>query len=127
MMQYTIHLPESLAMAVDQRAARQHMTPEAWVAHLVEQHLRAVPRADIHAAFEREAAAFDRLQPALMAQYAGEYVAVYQEQVAAHGVNAFSVLKQVQAAWGDVVCYVGLVSAESPRLVRLPSAHIVRS
>lgn len=79
----------------------------------------------IHA-FEAELAHFERLKPQLLKQYPGHFVAIYQGEVVAVGDDKMDVLATVQAAHGDVACYIGQVTENGPRRVRMLSPRIVR-
>jgi hypothetical protein len=80
------------------------------------------PPADLQA----EIAAFARLKPALLKQYPGRAVALYQGEVVAVGDDKMEVLANVYARLGEVHCYVEWVEPETPRRVRMPSAWRVK-
>lgn len=82
-----------------------------------EQHLQA---------FETELAHFERLKPQLLQQDPGRFVAIDQGGVVAVGDDKMDVLATVQAAHGDVACYIGQVTENGPRRVRMLSPRIVR-
>jgi hypothetical protein len=124
--QHTIQLPEELYEAVRKRAAAQQKTPDTLVAELLSAQIETTETSEKAAAFEREIAAFERLKPALLEQYAGQYVAIYQGQVVAVGDNRLELVKQVYSRFGQVVCYVEEVTSDAPRQVRIPSFWKVR-
>jgi hypothetical protein len=126
MTQHTIQLPEELYKAVQKRAAAQQKTPAMLVAELLSAQIGTTETSEKVAAFEREIAAFERLKPALLERYAGQYVAIYQGQVVAVGDNRLELVKQVYGRFGQVVCYVEEVTLDSPRQVRIPSFWKVR-
>lgn len=76
--------------------------------------------------FEAEIAHFERLKPQLLQQHPGRFVAIYQGAVVAVGDEKMSVLAAVQERFGNVVAYIGQVTENGLRRVRMPSSHIVR-
>ncbi len=127
MNQFTIQLPAELYDAVRQRAAKQQTSPDSLVAEWVSEQLDTTEADEALAAFEGEAAAFDRLKPSLLDQFDGQYVAVYQGRVVAHGADRFDLLRQVHQTFGPVACYIDLVeSGSSIRKVRVPSVWVVK-
>ncbi len=125
-MQYTIHLPQELYDAIRKRAAAQQKTTEALIIEWVSEHLDESETSDITQAFEQEVAAFEQLKPKLLEQYPGKFVAIYQGRVVASGDQKLALLDQVREQFGNVVCYIEKVAADSPRTVRMPSVRIVR-
>lgn len=126
MSQTTIQLPRKLFEAVNRRALAQRKTPDTLIAEWVSAQLAETGDEETQAAFEREAAAFARLQPALLTEYAGQYVAIYGEQVVAVGDERLALVKQVYEQFGEVPCYVEKVSIEPLRQARIPSVWRVR-
>lgn len=78
------------------------------------------------ATFERELAAFERLKPSLMEQYAGQYVAVSHGKVVASGNVKLDVARKVRERYGAATFYVGRVTMDAPRTVRMPSVQARR-
>jgi hypothetical protein len=78
-----------------------------------------------HAAWEEEQRAFLRLLPTLLATHRGRYVAVHHGCVIAEGPEQVEVAKQAYARAGYVPIYVGLVTEEPSRPVRLPSPRLL--
>lgn len=76
--------------------------------------------------FEAEIANFERLKPQLLQQQAGRFVAIYQGEVIAVGDDKMEVLASAEQAVGNVSFYVGEVTENGPRRVRMPSSRIVR-
>jgi len=76
------------------------------------------------AAWENEQRAFLRLLPTLLATHQGQYVAVHHGRVIAEGPDQVEVAKQAYARAGYVPIYVGLVTNEPPRPVRIPSPRL---
>ncbi len=56
---------------------------------------------------EREAAAFRRMVPILLAQYPNEFVAVHDEQVIDHDADDIALIQRVHSRIGYVPIYVG--------------------
>ena len=77
-------------------------------------------------AFEAEVAHFERLKPQLLQQYPGRFVAIHQGEVVAVGDNKMEVLATAEEVLGNVTFYVGQVTENGMRRVRMPSAWIVR-
>ncbi len=130
MADYTVQLPEDLYKVLEQRAAIEQKTADILVAEMVADQLDSTEPVQRNgsdekaAAFEREVAAFERLRPSLVEQYAGQYVAIYQGKVVASGDKKLDVLQQARQNYGPIV-FVSLVSEPWPRKVRMPSVRIV--
>ena len=120
-MQQTIRLPQDLYEAVSERAKSQQKTANALVVEWLSEKIDESEMGQANEAFEQEAAAFESLKPSLLAQYLGQYVAIYQGQVVGSGDNRLTLVKEIYSRFGEVPCYVGKVSDKPPRRVRLPS------
>lgn len=128
MNQNMIQLPPDLYEAVRRRAAAQQKSPDSLVSEWVSEQLDTAEADEAEAAFEAEAAAFDRIKSSLLEQFGGQYVAVYQGKVVASGHDRFELLRQVHQQYGPVPCYIDLVEPDSSiRKVRIPSVWVVRS
>jgi len=128
MTNYTVQLSKELYEVLEKRAESQHKTTDVLVAEMVSDQLDITmpnEKNEKVVAFEKEVAAFERLRPSLMEQYAGQYVAIYGGQVVASGDKKLDVLQQARQKYGPIV-FVGLVSEDWPRKVRIPSVWIVR-
>jgi hypothetical protein len=125
-MQNVVKLPQELYEAVRKKAAAQQKSTDDLVIEWVSEHLDESETSEITQAFEQEVAAFEQLRPALLEQYAGQYVAIYQGQVVASGDEKLALLDQVRERFGPIVCYIEKVSPDSPRTVRMPSVRVVR-
>lgn len=75
---------------------------------------------------EHEIASFERMQAELSRRYGGQYVAIYQGEVVAHGSNRLMLTEQVYAQFGEVPCFIERADATEPRTVRMPSIRIVK-
>ena len=117
----TIQLPQDLYEAVRQKALAQQKTTEDLVIEWVSAHLDEAAYDDITQAFEQEVAAFERLKTTLLAQYAGQYVAIYQGEVVGVGEDRLTLVKEVYRRFGEVPCYIEQVSSEPLRRVRITS------
>lgn len=126
-MQNTIQLPPELYDAVRKRAVTQQKTTDALVIEWLSEHLDESETSEITEAFEQEVAAFERMRAALLEEYAGLYVAIYQGEVIASGDEKLALLEHVREQFGHIVCYIEKVSVDSPRTVRMPSIHVARS
>lgn len=128
MNQNMIQLPPELYNALRRRAAAQQKSPDSLVSEWVSEQLDTAEADEAEAAFEAEAAAFDRIKPSLLEQFGGQYVAVYQGKVVASGPDQFELLRQVHQQYGPVPCYIDLVEpGSSIRKVRIPSVWMIRS
>jgi uncharacterized protein (DUF3084 family) len=126
-MQNMVQLPQDLYDAVRKKAAAQQKTTDALVTEWVSEHLDESETSEITQAFEQEVAAFERMRADLLAQHAGQFVAIYQGQVVASGDEKLALLDQVRQKYGNVVCYIEKVAPDSPRTVRMPSVRVARS
>lgn len=125
-MQNTIQLPPGLYDAIHKKAIAQQKTTEDLVIEWVSEHLDESETNEIARAFAQEVAAFEQLRPALLKQYPGRHVAIYQGEVVASGDEKLALLDQVRERFGPIVCYIEKVTLDSPRTVRMPSVRIVR-
>jgi len=74
--------------------------------------------------WERERKAFLRLRPSLLPTHAGRYVAIHGGEVVDSGQDEIALGLRVYSKFGYVPIYVGLVSAEPPAPVRIPSPRV---
>lgn len=126
MNQHTIQLSPDLYDAVRRRAMAQQKSPDSLVSEWVTEQLDSTEADETKNAFEQEIAAFEQMKPALLEQYAGQFVAIYQGQVVAVGDNRLALVKEVYNQFGEVPCYVEQVTAEPPRRVRITSVWKAR-
>lgn len=73
--------------------------------------------------FERERWAFYKQLAELLNEYEGEYVAIHEGRVVGHGPDQVDVALAAYDQFGYVPIYVGQVTPEPPRPVRLPTRH----
>ena len=99
-MQNMVKLPQELYDAVRKKAAAQQKTTDDLVTEWVSEHLDESETSEVTQAFEREVAAFEQLRPALLKQYPGKYVAIYQGEVVASGDEKLALLDQVRERFG---------------------------
>lgn len=90
------------------------------------QQLQEQPLQRHHPALQQEIEAFEQLKPQLLQTHPGQYVAVYQGHVIAAGNDKMELLGQVWETFGDIICYIEKVEAETPRRVRMPSVWVKR-
>lgn len=126
MNQHTIQLSPDLYDSVRRRAAAQQKSPDSLVSEWVTEQLDSTEADEAKIAFEQEIAAFEQMKPALLEQYAGQFVAIYQGQVVAVGDNRLALVKEVYNRYGEVPCYVERVTAEPLRRVRITSVWKAR-
>jgi len=125
-MQQSVRLPQDLYDAVDKQAKRQRKTADDLVVEWVVEKMGETELVEADTAFEREIDAFNALKPELLAQYPGQYVAIYQGQVVVNGDNRLALVKEVYSQFGEVPCYVEKVTLEPLRRVRMPSIWKVK-
>ncbi len=77
--------------------------------------------------WEREHRAFVRLRPSLLRTHKNQYVAVHEEKVVDSGDDEIALALRVYAKFGYVPIYVGLVSNQPQRVVRIPSPRLIRT
>jgi hypothetical protein len=78
-----------------------------------------------HAAWEEERRAFLRLLPTLLSTHRGRYVAVHKGSIIADGSDQVEVAKRAYALVGYVPIYVGLITDEPTRPVRIASPRLL--
>jgi hypothetical protein len=75
--------------------------------------------------WEQERGAYWRLRPTLVSQYRDQYVAIHEGQVVDSGPDQVELALRVYRRFGYVPIYVGLVSDEPPRMLRVPTPRVV--
>jgi hypothetical protein len=92
------------------------------------QQLQAEFRAfeQVHQESLAEAAAFEGLKPELLKTHRGQFVAIYQGQVAGAGDDELELLKQMDQRFGNVPYYIELVAENTPRRARMPSVRVAK-
>jgi hypothetical protein len=123
----TIQLPQELYEAVQEQAAAEEKTTDTLIAEWIAERLGQSEATQISEAFVEEVAAFEQLRPALLEEYEGQYVAIYQGEMVASGEDKLALLHRVRERFGHVVCYIERVAPDSPRTVRAPSFRVARS
>jgi hypothetical protein len=130
----TLHLPSELVRHAKRTAKARHQPLEKVLTDALETALpnvpdttKELPREQALEAFEREVAAYERLKPELLKQYAGRVVAIYQERVVAVGDNEMDVLGDVYERIGHVPCYIEWAKPDAPRRVRMTSMWVKRN
>lgn len=76
--------------------------------------------------WEQERNAFRHLLPTLLPTYRGQYVAIHEANVVDHGDDEIALAIRVYRKIGYVPIYVGLVSDEPPRILRIPTPRLLR-
>lgn len=71
--------------------------------------------------WDTERNAFQRLLPMLLPSYRDQYVAVHEGRVVDFGPDQIQVALRVYKQFGYLPIYVGLVSEQSPPVLRLPT------
>ncbi|MCY2994466.1 MAG: DUF5678 domain-containing protein [Planctomycetota bacterium] len=84
------------------------------------------PIVDGMSKWDQERSAYWRLLPDLVSQYRGQYVAVHDRQVVDSGENQVELALRVYQRFGYVPIYVGLVSDEPLRMLRVPTPRVLR-
>lgn len=82
-------------------------------------------RSDALPKWEREQRAFRRLLPSLLPTHRSQYVAIHNEAVVGSGPDQFELARESYQRYGYVPIYVGLVTDEPPRPVRIPSPRVL--
>lgn len=125
MSKITLELPQTVLETIQQQASASDKTVSEYVADLIVEKLPLpFPETVGLASFNQEVAAFENLKPALLKQYAGQYVAIYQGQVVGYGEDETVLFRQVLARFGAVPCYIEKVVPETPRRARMPSIRV---
>jgi hypothetical protein len=85
--------------------------------------LAFIPDLDWH----RERVAFYRMLPDLLRTHRDKFVAILGAAVVGDGDDARYVSLEAHRRYGEVPIYIGLVSDQPAKPVRIPSARIVRN
>jgi hypothetical protein len=120
-MQQTVRLPQDLYDAVDKQAKVQRKTADDLIVEWVVEKIEETELVEANETFEREIDTFEAMKPELLAQYPGQYVALYQGQVVGNGGNRLALVKEVYSQFGEVPCYVEKVTLQPLRRVLMPS------
>ena len=84
------------------------------------------PFVDGMSKWEQERSAYWRLLPTLVSEYRDQYVAIHEGQVVDSGASQVELALRVYRRFGYVPIYVGLVSDEPLRMLRVPTPRILR-
>lgn len=76
--------------------------------------------------WERERSAFHRLLPNLLTTSPGRYVAIHEEAVVETGDSSVATAERAYARFGYIPIFIGLVSDQGARIVRIPSVRVAR-
>ena len=76
--------------------------------------------------WERERSAFHRLLPNLLTTSQGKYVAIHEESVVETGDTSVETAQRAYAKFGYVPIFIGLVSDQGLRIVRIPTPRVAR-
>ncbi len=120
-MRQTVQLPQDLYEAVSERAKSQCKTADDLVVEWVSEKIDEPELAQADKTFEQDAVAFEALLPELLLKYPGQYVAIYQGNIVGNGENRLTLVKEIYSRFGEVPCFVGKVTSQPPRRVRLTS------
>ena len=71
--------------------------------------------------WEEERSAYWRLLPSLLSEYRDQYVAIHEGRVVDSGADQVELALRVYQRFGYVPIYVGLVSDEPVRTLRVPT------
>lgn len=82
---------------------------------------RISPPSALSTKWEQERRAFWQLRPSLLATHSEKYVAIHEGRVVDSGEDEIALGLRVYSRFGYVPIYVGYVSPEPPRIVRIPS------
>lgn len=80
--------------------------------------------ADGMSKWDQERSAYWRLLPSLVSRYRGQYVAIHEGQLVDSGANQVELALRVYGRFGYVPIYVGLVSDEPVRMLRVPTPRV---
>ncbi len=75
--------------------------------------------------WEQERSAYWRLLPSLLPQYRDQYVAVHEGRVVDSGTDQVELALRMYQRIGYVPIYVGLVTDEPVRTLRVPTPRVV--
>jgi hypothetical protein len=119
-------LTETLVTAPNGRVLGGIVPPGEYAAYRAWKETQATPApGTLEALFDRERAAFERLQPELLKTHRGEWVAIVDEQPVQFGPDFKSVIVPVRQKFGQRPVYVREI-LEKPRVYRILSPRIVR-
>ena len=82
------------------------------------------PRAPPSGKWEAERRAFLQLRPSLLATHPGKYVAIHEGKVVDWAEDKIALGLRVYSRFGYLPIFVGCVSTEQPKPVRIPSPRL---
>ena len=86
-----------------------------------------VPPAEPDPDVEREKKAFIRLHPQLKEKYAGQYVAIYQEQLIDHASDYGDLVKRIDARYPDQFVWLAQVEDEPMSVLTFRSPRFAKT
>ena len=112
----TVTIPPKLYKRVQVVAQKQRRDVDDVAREMLEQGLLSLEGFPIKEDREREKNAFRRLHPALQAQYMGEYVAIYGEELVDHDVDQATLIARIDKKYPDTFVLIRPVKQE-PEIV----------
>lgn len=95
------------------------------VENLPDSDVLVIPHATADPHIEREKAAYLRLHPQLKAQYAGEYVAIYNGQLVDHDADYGALFERIDDRYPDTFVWLTRVGDEPMGTIRFRSPRFV--
>jgi hypothetical protein len=123
--QVTLTLPDFIYKQVE-AAARRASRPVPDV--LVDVVAEAFPAVYVHPQRERmleEQAAYERQRDAILAQYDGQYVAVYGGEVIDHDADEMALVRRIQARYPHEIVHLRLATRKPQPELRVRSPRFI--
>ncbi|MBX3052605.1 MAG: hypothetical protein KF753_14075 [Caldilineaceae bacterium] len=116
----TVTLDEPTTQQLEGLARSRSMDVAELAEEAIRSHLRAVRRA----AMDREAAAFVRLHPQLLATIPGEYAAIFNGELVDHDEDQLAVLSRVQKAFSGMPVLIRQVTSIAEPTITIYSPRL---
>lgn len=119
-----VELPDHVYRRVESLARQSRRSVKDVVAEVVDQSVRSFPVNANREDMLRETAAYQRLHPALVKEFAGRYVAILHGQVVDHDADPIALLERVRANYPDQTVLRRKVEPTPERVLQFRSPRI---
>lgn len=119
-----VDLPDHVYRRIESLARQSQRMVKDVVAEVVIQSVRPFPVNDNREAMLRETAAYQRLHPALVKEFAGRYVAILHGQVVDHDIDPIALLQRVRSTYPDQTVLRRKVGPTPERILHFRSPRI---
>ncbi len=124
--QLTVTLPDNVLKQIEKQAQAENRLVNELVVDVLQNSFAPMPENPEQEAMDREMAAYQNLHPNLLAQYKGQFVAVYRGQVVDNDSNQLALVKRRLKKYPNETVLITQVRQEPVRTLRIRSPRLVR-